>query len=539
VKIKMTTLKYRKRIGKDLFAFWLIAFLFTMSPSWAQEATSGAFQLQTHSHLSGGTQQRSAGFILYSAAIGGPYAGEADNSSFQGAFGYPPTLLCGASFFVANDPVNTFSELFTRMEGIELSEAFATNVEVILVVNVEHGTLHVDDTLPGGVTSEQIAQNGSAEITITATLAQINTTLRDPSGLLYRSDLNHIGLDTLTMGIDDQGYTGGALQGETSITLVVRGSLPDEWQIQHFQMTDLSDTNQEWSVWGMSADPDHDGVHNLLEYALGLDPNDSSDLHEGVRSSLIEEEGHRYALLTFRRRTDDPHLRYIPEVSTDQHHWMSGPDQIAEVGVTPLNDSWETVTYQDLVPIRPDHPRFFRLRVVADPIIQITEIADGDIYLIGTDIWLTAETFFINTLPREVSFYINGALLQASDTAPFSTIWNPGSTGVYEIVVGVMTGRGEEVFSAPVTVTIDADTDGDSIPDLLDPRPSIPNVAPVVQRIDLNSPANFHNEGDVHIYVQSQDEDGDAIFYHYSVNGQPLDDEDVWTWPAPLVVVNK
>src|ERR1043166_7876242 len=37
----------------------------------------------------------------------------------------------------------------------------------------------------------------------------------------------------------------------------------------HFSAAELSDTN----ISGATADPDHDGIENRLEYALGLNPN--------------------------------------------------------------------------------------------------------------------------------------------------------------------------------------------------------------------------------------------------------------------------
>ena len=61
----------------------------------------------------------------------------------------------------------------------------------------------------GGVTALQVAGNGTATSAITATLAQINTTLADADGLVYHGDVAYTGPDTLTVATsDDLGHNG-------------------------------------------------------------------------------------------------------------------------------------------------------------------------------------------------------------------------------------------------------------------------------------------------------------------------------------------
>jgi len=78
------------------------------------------------------------------------------------------------------------------------------------------------------------------------------------------------------------------------------------------------------------------------------------------------------------------------------------------------------------------------------------------------------------------------------------------------------------------------DSDGDLINDGMDPRPSIPNVPPDVQDIELSSDGNYHNDEPVTIVIQSDDEDGDSIQYRYAVGGGAFTpwqtgNEFVWT----------
>ncbi|MFP6873020.1 MAG: hypothetical protein VCA55_05860 [Verrucomicrobiales bacterium] len=52
----------------------------------------------------------------------------------------------------------------------------------------------------------------------------------------------------------------------------VRGTLGEDWLAENFDAADLANAQLEARLWGWSADPDHDGFANALEYALGGDP---------------------------------------------------------------------------------------------------------------------------------------------------------------------------------------------------------------------------------------------------------------------------
>ncbi len=59
-----------------------------------------------------------------------------------------------------------------------------------------NGTLQVNDTVVGGLTAAGITGNASGNVVLTGTLAEINATLADATGLRYLSGLNYIGPDT-------------------------------------------------------------------------------------------------------------------------------------------------------------------------------------------------------------------------------------------------------------------------------------------------------------------------------------------------------
>ena len=67
-----------------------------------------------------------------------------------------------------------------------------------------------------GVGPMQVTGNGTASVTVTAPLAQINTTFADANGLVYHSDPTYTGADTLTVATDDLGHSGaGGNQTDT------------------------------------------------------------------------------------------------------------------------------------------------------------------------------------------------------------------------------------------------------------------------------------------------------------------------------------
>ncbi len=105
------------------------------------------------------------------------------------------------------------------------------------------------------------------------------------------------------------------------------------------------------------ADPDSDGVPNLLEYALHRDPL-AADSTPAAVGSTISTGGTAHLALTYERLTDAPDLQFTVEVSGDLTHWQSAT---TAVSVVPYGDT-ETVTVRDNAPVSPG-PRFMRLRV--------------------------------------------------------------------------------------------------------------------------------------------------------------------------------
>ncbi len=126
-----------------------------------------------------------------------------------------------------------------------------------------------------------------------------------------------------------------------------------QWVADHFFGDDLDE-----SVSGMEADPDGDGIENLLEYALGSDPRQPSVFDLPVQS-VVNVEGEDYLTLSFARPEGTAGLDYAVEGSSDLVDWNPGPVEMS----SNVEDGLEVVTYRDSVPVSGGERRFLRLSV--------------------------------------------------------------------------------------------------------------------------------------------------------------------------------
>lgn len=124
-----------------------------------------------------------------------------------------------------------------------------------------------------------------------------------------------------------------------------------EWVAEH---------ELDGSQSGMEADPDGDGIENLLEYALGSDPLAPSVFDLPIQS-IVNVGGEDYLTLTFTRPVGIAGVDYVVEESADLVDWDSGPVELA----SSVEDGLKIVTYRDSMPMTENERRFLRLRVVA------------------------------------------------------------------------------------------------------------------------------------------------------------------------------
>ena len=166
--------------------------------------------------------------------------------------------------------------------------------------------------------------------------------------------------------------------GGASETFSSLGTLDttSSWQFQNFSVPELLDDSlvADW------ADPDGDGVSNLLEYALGQDPRlNSAQILPTLRLDLVGAtaqsesagdislfslptvdltDGKHYQALTVNRNGIRQDIDYAVEVSADLATWQSGDP----FTITVLNTA-ETLEVYDATAIEDAPQRFMRLRI--------------------------------------------------------------------------------------------------------------------------------------------------------------------------------
>lgn len=123
------------------------------------------------------------------------------------------------------------------------------------------------------------------------------------------------------------------------------------------------------AIAGADADADGDRLPNLVEYALGGDPNDGNAFaseHGGKVAPEVGLDGGRLTI-SFHRRTDpleDEGILIEVEWADDlSGPWLSGGTEIAE---TPVGSDWDRVTVRDNAP-NPGSARFARVVVTEVP----------------------------------------------------------------------------------------------------------------------------------------------------------------------------
>ena len=131
------------------------------------------------------------------------------------------------------------------------------------------------------------------------------------------------------------------------------------WRFAHFTAAELSNP----AISGDGADPDGDGVVNLLEYALNLDPKipGVGGLPTGATVTI---NGSRYLTLTYTQVIAATDLLYTPQVSADLTTWSAGTGNVVPVSVTNRADGLtQQVVVRDAVAMGSGPARFLQLVV--------------------------------------------------------------------------------------------------------------------------------------------------------------------------------
>lgn len=153
------------------------------------------------------TPQDSGANNVYQVTVSASVGADTDTQQLQItvlALNRPPVNALPGSLSLFEDSSMTIS-------GIQVSDIDAGSASIQVSFSVQHGTLEIASTVPGGLTSANLAYSpDERQVTLTGTLAQINTTLASSQALTYRTDSDYAGGDALVMVSDDLGNSGVA-----------------------------------------------------------------------------------------------------------------------------------------------------------------------------------------------------------------------------------------------------------------------------------------------------------------------------------------
>ncbi len=265
-----------------------------------------------------------------------------------------------ATITPASNQSGTATITLTVSDGaLTASDTFVLTVTAVndppTIANIANQSIGVNTT-PGALPFT-IGDPETAAASLTLTRTSSNPTLVPPAGIAFGgSGANRtvtvtptaslLGSATITVTVSD-----GVLTASDSFVLTVTGTALETWRFANFGTT--ANTGSAADL----ADPDRDGIANLLERALGLNPNTpaTTGLPTTSWSHLGTDD---YLTLTVIKNPAAADLTYTVEVSGDLSVWNSGASHTTILDNTPT-----LLRARDNLPSSGNTPRFIHLKV--------------------------------------------------------------------------------------------------------------------------------------------------------------------------------
>ncbi len=259
----------------------------------------------------------------------------------------------GTNGFVVADAVGVeMPSVSLRISNGRLSEPPKLRAAVATITH----SGPITQALQVGLTPGGVAFNGTdydllpASVTIPAGASSVTFSI------VPKADSEFEGPESLTLEIAPAGGLPVGSPGKASLVIVDPDDSPfASWRLANFDAAQLADP----SISGPDADPDKDGLSNLLEYFTGLLPLVPEA--NPVAFGTVDVEGSNHLVLTY-PRAPGTGLTGIPEISEDLVIWRSGEEYlITGADVEPGN--LQQITVRSLAPVGSRSREFLRLRV--------------------------------------------------------------------------------------------------------------------------------------------------------------------------------
>ena len=288
----------------------------------------------------------------------GSLSGNNNSSSLYGwrQFGDYGILAAGDR---GDTPLNT---PYPSYHALELLSHWAAGGDRVVTASSNNAALTVHAVLRASGDLCLLVVNRSPSTAATAQVVLSNFTPGASTATTYSygptNDTGNTGLTIATLsGVGNSFSATFPAYSMTVIDLPHTATAYADWQSSHFTATELGNP----AISGDNADPDGDGVVNLLEYALGLDPKTAGRVGLPMVSRTTVGSS-SYLTLTYTKVKADTDLTYLVEVSGDLQTWNSGSAYTVDTG-TIDQGTMQQVTTRDLTPAAAGVRRFMRLRV--------------------------------------------------------------------------------------------------------------------------------------------------------------------------------
>jgi hypothetical protein len=132
----------------------------------------------------------------------------------------------------------------------------------------------------------------------------------------------------------------------------------ENWRAQYFTAAELDNP----AISGDGADPDGDGIPNLVEFAFNLNPRVAS--HPGLPRAFVQNvSGQNYLQIQYTQRNAPADVQYVLQASADLLSWTNSPASFSQVGSSDNGDGTSLVTLRFQPPLAANPQMFVRIAI--------------------------------------------------------------------------------------------------------------------------------------------------------------------------------